>query len=217
MSIKGKVVVVTLVVAVFVAGFGLFIFGFLRERPPAVVVATGDGDAELVLQTVGSLGYGTHADWVSYLVQDQDGSWEQSTIWELPADSTIHVTLYQYDSQTGLRNPFYGAPQGLVEDMRVDGEPVGVLDPDEAAHTFAIPDLGVSVPLKGIAGNASNPCQTAPCDTSSSHVKIEFTFRTGKPGTYRWQCFVPCAAGFLNGNGGPMQTIGFMDGWIEVV
>jgi hypothetical protein len=36
------------------------------------------------------------------------------------------------------------------------------------------------------------------------------------PGTYRWQCFVPCAAGFILGNGGPMQTIGWMDGLIEV-
>jgi len=33
---------------------------------------------------------------------------------------------------------------------------------------------------------------------------------------YRWQCFVPCGLGFLYGNGGPMQTIGFMDGFLEV-
>jgi hypothetical protein len=36
-------------------------------------------------------------------------------------------------------------------------------------------------------------------------------------GTYRWQCFVPCAAGFYLGFGGPMQTIGWMSGEIEVV
>jgi heme/copper-type cytochrome/quinol oxidase subunit 2 len=45
----------------------------------------------------------------------------------------------------------------------------------------------------------------------------EFTFRTGKKGHYRWQCYVPCAAGFLNGFGGPMQTIGYMDGFVNVV
>jgi hypothetical protein len=28
---------------------------------------------------------------------------------------------------------------------------------------------------------------------------------------------VPCAAGFLAGFGGPMQTIGYMDGFLEVV
>jgi hypothetical protein len=28
---------------------------------------------------------------------------------------------------------------------------------------------------------------------------------------------VPCAAGWLLGNGGPMQTLGYMDGFINVV
>ena len=36
-------------------------------------------------------------------------------------------------------------------------------------------------------------------------------------GLYRWQCFVPCAAGFIQGFGGPMQTVGYMDGFIKVV
>jgi hypothetical protein len=27
---------------------------------------------------------------------------------------------------------------------------------------------------------------------------------------------VPCAAGFLDGFGGPMQTLGYMDGFIDV-
>jgi hypothetical protein len=28
---------------------------------------------------------------------------------------------------------------------------------------------------------------------------------------------VPCALGYLYGNGGPMQTIGYMDGFMQVV
>jgi len=28
---------------------------------------------------------------------------------------------------------------------------------------------------------------------------------------------VPCALGFLYGNGGPMQTVGWMDGFMKVV
>ena len=46
---------------------------------------------------------------------------------------------------------------------------------------------------------------------STAHTTITFTFRTGKKGHYRWQCFVPCAAGFVLGFGGPMQSIGYMD------
>jgi hypothetical protein len=212
-----------LVVVIALAGiltFALvsFIAAFLRSRPGTVAVTTTGGETSLVLQTVGQLGYGPKDSWVSYLARRPDGSWEQSTVYELPAYSTIHVTIHQFDSQTGLRNPFFGKPQGLLGGtMMVDGRPVSVLDPAEAAHTFTIPDLGVSVPLKGIGGDAKDACDVAPCSLDHDHVTIRFSFKTGAPGTYRWQCFVPCAAGFLNGNGGPMQTIGFMDGYVHVV
>jgi hypothetical protein len=49
-----------------------------------------------------------------------------------------------------------------------------------------------------------------------AHTTITFMIRTGKPGHYRWQCFVPCAAGFYTGFGGPMQTVGWMDGYLNV-
>ena len=52
---------------------------------------------------------------------------------------------------------------------------------------------------------------------SNAHDTITFTFHTGKAGHYRWQCFVPCAAGFVYGFGGPMQTVGYMDGYVDVV
>jgi hypothetical protein len=50
-----------------------------------------------------------------------------------------------------------------------------------------------------------------------AHRTITFTFHTGKSGHYRWQCFVPCAAGWIDGFGGPMQTIGYMDGFLDVL
>jgi hypothetical protein len=36
-------------------------------------------------------------------------------------------------------------------------------------------------------------------------------------GDFIWQCRVPCGGGFLDGFGGPMQTIGFMTGSMQVV
>ena len=72
-------------------------------------------------------------------------------------------------------------------------------------------------PLYGIADDAKNPCDNAPCPLSTAHETIEFTFRTPGKGLYRWQCFVPCAAGYDQGFGGPMQTVGYMDGFIKVV
>jgi hypothetical protein len=44
-----------------------------------------------------------------------------------------------------------------------------------------------------------------------------FSFRVpDHAGIYRWQCYVPCGGGFIDGNGGPMQTIGYMTGNMEV-
>ena len=101
--------------------------------------------------------------------------------------------------------------------MEIDGRPLRALDPSLASHTFAIPDLGVSVPIQGVADDAGNPCEVAPCSTSFNHKTITFTFRTRASGVYHWQCFVPCAAGWQYGFGGPMQTFGYMDGLIKVV
>jgi hypothetical protein len=186
-------------------------------RPPAVAAAGAAPRASLTLQTVASIGFGPHPDWVSYLARDPLGKWQHSTVLTVPAHSLVKVTIYQFDTATGLRNPFWGGPHGLVGEMTVDGKRVPTLDPMLASHTFAIPDLGVSVPLKGVPDNAKNQCSVAPCSLSQAHTTVTFMFRTGKAETLRWQCFVPCAAGFIFGNGGPMQSVGYMDGYLRVV
>jgi hypothetical protein len=197
---------------------GLYISLFLTREPATVLAKTvAARRAQLTLQTVAAIGHGPTPDWVSYYIRNDRGRWEHSTIFHLPAHAQVTVTIYQYDTGTGLRNPLWSQPRGVVGNtMYVDGKPYKSLDPDEASHTFTVPDLGVSVPLKGVADDAPNQCAVAPCDPSKAHTTIRFTFRTGKPGTYRWQCFVPCAAGFILGFGGPMQTIGYMDGELVV-
>jgi hypothetical protein len=217
-TLRLRIAVVVVVTASFAFAVVFYVVAFLRNRPPTLAVKATNGEASLVLQTVGAFGHGAHADWVSYLAQKPDGSWSHSTDYELPANSTIHVTIVQYDSQTGLRNPFFGNVQGTEGGtMSVDGKQVTSIDPATAAHTFAIPDLGLMVPLQGIADNATKPCSTSPCTENFDHVTVEFSFKTGAPGRYRWQCYVPCAAGTLYGNGGPMQTVGYMDGFVQVV
>jgi hypothetical protein len=193
---------------------------FLTRSPETVAAPARAGrPVELTLQTVGALGprY-AHPDWVSYLVQNEDGEWVHSTHLKVPANSLVRVTINQYDTATGLRNPFFARPQGVEGGvMHLDGKPVDVIDPNLTSHTFAIPQLGVFVPLPGVADNAPNQCGAAPCTLAQAHRTITFTFRTGKPGRYRWQCFVPCAAGFVLGFGGPMQSFGYMDGYLDVV
>jgi hypothetical protein len=193
----------------------------LMQSPSAVAGSmSGSGQAvNVTLQTVAGLGpkY-QESSWVSYLVRNPEGRWVHSTKLSLPAHTLVQVTIYQYDSATGLRNPFFARPQGTTGGvMRVDGKAVDVIDPDLASHTFAIPQLGVFVPLPGVADDAKNQCSAAPCTLQEAHRTITFSFRTAGPGRYRWQCFVPCAAGFITGFGGPMQTFGYMDGYVDVV
>jgi len=208
------------VLAGFGAAAGLIAFyvgSYLMVRPPAVAAVAGTGGSRLTLQTVASLGRGPHPDWVSYLARAPDGEWRHTTVLKVPAHSLIRVTIYQYDTATGLRNPYWGGPRGIVGEMSVNGRRVPTLDPDLASHTFAIPELGVSVPLEGVADDAKNQCSVAPCSLAEAHTTVRFAFRTGAPGTFRWQCFVPCAAGFVLGFGGPMQSLGYMDGYLRVV
>jgi hypothetical protein len=196
-----------------------YVVGWLMRAPETVAAGSAGAGrvVELELQTVAALGprY-ANSTWVSYLVKDARGEWRHSTNFSVSANATVRVTIEQYDTATGLRNPFFAQPQG-VSAFRVDGEPQQVVDPNSPGHTFAIPQLGVYVPLPGVSDSAPNQCSEAPCSAEQAHRTVTFSFRTGKAGRYRWQCFVPCAAGFINGLGGPMQTIGYMDGFLEVV
>jgi len=224
MTTKVRAAIAVAILAVAVVGFVVYVAAFARHRPPSVAVVVGaDGTATLTLQTVGTLGHGHHGDWPSYLVQRPDGSWAHATTFQLPANSTVRVKVLEYDTQTGLRNNFFALPQGLVNgEMTIDdgssSQTVSAVDPSTVAHTWTIPGMGISVPLVGVANNAPNQCTTAPCDESTAHRTIEFVIRTGEKGHYRWQCIVPCApGGFLFGNGGPMQTVGYMGGYVDVV
>jgi hypothetical protein len=201
---------------------GLYVADWATSQPPTIAAVTApqsSGGNHLTLETVAAIGpkYSpTHPDWVSYLVR-RNGKWIHSTIYTVPANSIVHVTVYQYDGERGLRNPFLSQVQGTIGGtVQVDGKTVNAIKPEEASHTFVVPALGVFVPLPGVAEEAKNQCEFAPCE-GAAHRTIEFSFRTGKKGRYRWQCFVPCAAGFLDGFGGPMQTLGYMDGFLNVV
>jgi hypothetical protein len=174
---------------------------------------------DLNIMTVAAVGpkLSSNPDWVSYLIQDSSGQWKRETVWKLPANATVHVTIYNFDGASGLRNAYLGRPRGMDGgQITVDGKALNAVNPDDASHTFAVPQLGLIVAIPGVGDNAKNQCGYAPCAMSNAHRTIQFTFHTTRPGHYRWQCFVPCAAGWIDGFGGPMQTIGYMDGFLDV-
>jgi hypothetical protein len=203
---------------------GLYVASWATSFPKTVAAVStpsvaGVSGTQLTMQTVAAIGpkYSpSNPDWVSYLVKEK-GKWVHSTVFKVPANSVVHVTVLQYDGDSGLRNPFLSQVQGTLNGKEtVDGKQIEAIDPEEASHTFAVPQLGVFIPLPGVPEEAKNQCESAPCTLAQAHRTITFTFRTGKKGRYRWQCFVPCAAGWIDGNGGPMQTLGYMDGFLEV-
>lgn len=201
-----------LVGGVVVAGVlvGFFVTRFLNPRPPQITAATtsqvlqGRPVVDFNLTTVAAVGdagqgKGEHPNWVGYL---------PTTYLKVPVGAVVHMTIDQQDGQSGLRNEYFGLVRGTVNDqMTLNGKVTQAIDPTTAAHTFTIPDLGVSVPLEGVADDAPANAQNV----------IQFDFVVpDKPGLFRWQCFVPCAAGTLYGNGGPMQTLGYMAGELQV-
>ncbi len=215
LGVGGAVVVLGVLIGLYVASWATSF--------PKTIAATqsSTGGVNLTLETVAAIGKKlspSHPEWVAYLIKN-NGQWAHTTVWKVPANSEVHITIEQYDGDSGLRNPFLSQVQGTVGGTEtIDGtKTVSSIDPEEASHTFAIPELGVFVPLPGVPEEAKNQCEEGPCEPTMAHHTITFTFRTGKRGRYRWQCFVPCAAGWLSGNGGPMQTLGWMDGYIDVV
>ncbi|HEU5243992.1 MAG TPA: hypothetical protein VIR14_04770 [Gaiellaceae bacterium] len=224
LGVKLLLVVVAVVAAGVMIGFYVSHLTTLAGSPSYSVPVSGTKSHPVVnleFQTVAAVGskVSRNPDWVSYLVKTTSG-WRRETVWDLPANATVHVTWLNFDGASGLRNPYYGLPQGIVgNQIRVDGKPARSIDPNDASHTFAVPALGIIVAAPGVADNAKNQCgyATYGCPMANAHRTIQFTFHTpAKGGHFRWQCFVPCAAGWVDGFGGPMQTIGYMDGFLNV-
>jgi hypothetical protein len=219
-----KLVAVLAAVAVLGVLIALYVALWATNIPQTVAatpVASEPGTTHLTLQTDAAVGPKMspgHPDWVGYLVLNK-GHWERSTVFSVPANSLVHITIYQFDGDSGLRNPFLSETEGTVGGTEtIDGKAVNHINPEEASHTFVVPQLGIFVPMPGVPEEAKNQCEYGPCDPSTmAHHTVEFTIRTGKKGRYRWQCFVPCAAGTYLGFGGPMQTFGYMDGYLDVV
>jgi len=154
---------------------------------------------------------GAHPDWVSY---------GPSTNLHAPAHTLLTVTIKQYDSGGPITNPYFAQARGtLGGTMTVDGKTVKSVDPEAVGHTFTIHSaptnqdpLFVSVPLPAVPDDAPN----APgSDYAQPHV-VTFSFVTGGPGKYVWNCEYPCGDGYYASFGGLMATGGYMSGTFTV-
>ncbi len=219
---------VTALLVAFVAVVALVVFvamHFVGGTPPTINYSpyASGGQVNVVLQTDPQNTVTNHPDWVSYFIQDpHTKQWVHTTYFEVPAATKVNITILAYDGCTPLRNPVWGRVTGTIGGVEyVNGKPVSQLNSwaqCSVQHTFTMPALGINVPVASPTSlNANNNlCGTSPC-TSGPHQVVTFSFMTpAKGGTFTWQCIVPCGGGFVDGNGGPMGTPGYMAGQMEV-
>lgn len=232
MSLPARITVLAVAFAAVVAGAVFVVIHYLLgPTPPTVDFTAGHASGQPVNMTIQVdpvNDASSTPDWVSYFVRSpQTGRWVHSTIWQLPADTRVNVTAYEYDTCDPLRNQLWGRVTGTVggvmavsgEADGVNGKAVSVVNSDTTcgvAHTLTVPGLGLNVPFAGVLYTASNQCTQAPCVLANPHTVTRFSFFTKGPGSYRWQCFIPCGLATDDGNGHAMGTIGFMAGFLQV-
>jgi hypothetical protein len=220
---------VTTLLAAFVVVVALVIYiviHFLLGGPPvenftAGVTPDTGATVHVLMQEDPQNSVSSHPDWVSYFIKSPTtGAWVHTTLFSVPAGSRIDMTILGYDGCTPLRNPVFGQVTGTIGGKEyVNGKPVSAINSwtgCTVGHTFSIPQLGVNVPMASPSLTA-DLCGNSPCTKGPREV-MQFSFMTPRTGgSFIWQCRVPCGGGFLDGFGGPMQTIGFMTGSITVV
>jgi len=230
-----------LVAFVIVVGLGVFValhyIGATSALPTVNYTASG-GQVNVVLQEDPGNDTSSVPNWVTYYTQDPaTKNWLHTTLFSVPASTKVNVTIYGFDGCTPLRNNYFSQIQGTigntvtVQQFDKNNKPLGPAQTGSTinswaacnvGHTFAIPAMGLYVPVASpnAQNSLNNLCGTFPCTPTSGGAYSLETFSFMSPshtGTFRWQCLVPCGGGFINGNGGPMQTLGFMAGFMDVV
>jgi hypothetical protein len=237
-SLPARVTTLVIAFLAVVAG-GIYVaFNFIAAKPSTLDFAASGGQVNITMMTAAQTSSGSKPDWVTYFIEDPSThQFVHTTYFEVPANSTVNVTILGYDGCTPLRNPVWGHVTGTIGNVEnvqfFDGKSMSA--PQQLStfdswggctvqHTFAIPNLGINVPIASVTTFKENsnlcgnsPCTEDPTDKNSPHTVVTFSFKTpSQGGSYRWQCFVPCGLGYVDGNGGPMGTPGYMMGQMEV-
>ena len=230
-----------LVAVAAVVGVGIFValyyIGGASNLPTVHYTASG-GQVNVMLQEDPGNDSATKPNWVTYYVQDPvSKQWIHTTLFSVPADTKVNMTIFGFDGCTPLRNNFWSQVQGTiggtvtVQQFDMNNKPLGpvqttsVINSWQAcnvAHTFAIPSMNlyVPVPSPNAQNSKKNLCSTYPCTPSAGGAYALETFSFMTPahgGVFRWQCLIPCGGGYIDGNSGPMQTLGYMMGEMDVV
>ena len=165
------------------------------------------------LQGVHGKGGGPHPDWVTYSNDNVD----------VPANTTVDVTIDQYDSGGAANNPFFDSVVGTIGgDDTVNGVTTTKIGANDVGHTFTmrgLPGNGkplfISVPLP-LNTATKFPVHIGEGDYPKP-VVVKFSFKTGGPTVYEFNCEFPCGGSREgNGFGEAMSSFGYMSGTFTV-
>ena len=141
------------------------------------------------------------------------------TNFEVPAHSVITMTVTNYDSGESLNNDYFAHVRGTIDgSATLNGVRITQISTHAVGHTFTIHGLAVnqdemfvSVPMQAVAEENIPDAGY----TSKPNVTV-FTFITGGPGDYVWNCEYPCGDGSIAKFGHAMSTMGYMSGHFTV-
>lgn len=146
----------------------------------------------------------------AYYVVGPSGLQSSANI-SVPANEAIRLVIVDYDNGApGVNDSSVGQVTGTTNDqmqilnntlvnstisssgIEIKGvQTVSSVPTSEVAHTFSVTSLGINIPVP-------------PLSTIVTYVTL-------KPGTYTWQCLIPCGGGPY-GTQGAMDTAGWMYG-----
>jgi hypothetical protein len=225
----------TVLVGVVVVG-GAVMLTHSRQAQPAVLAATVVGTADtpqgtlphatielsIYPQASSAIPGPTNGVNAQIAATDQD-TWPfywPTTALQLPAHTLVTMTVHQYDSSGAVYNPFFAKVTGTVDGIaEFNGMKKSEIAPADVAHTFMIhqypeggqPNFFLNVPMLGVASDAPTQANGYPAP-----VDVTFSFITGDPGEYVWNCEDPCGNSYVQ-FGGVMSQRGWMSGTVSVV
>ena len=210
MSLPARIVTLLVAFAAVVAGAVFIVLHYLGSSLEVVnysSVASG-GVVNVVLQEDPQNNSSSEPDWVSYYVQDpKTKAWVHTTLFSVPKNTRVNMTILGYDGCTPLRNNYFSLVQGTlgggmtVQQFKTVGQPLGPArrysvvnswSDCSVGHTFAIPSLHLFVPMASPVTALFNKdgCTDSPC-TEGPHSVMKFSFRTpNSTGTFRWQSWL---------------------------
>ena len=132
------------------------------------------------------------------------------------------ITVFQYDSGETLNNDFFSHVIGTVDGNATwNGKPFTELALDEIGHTFTIhslptnqDDFFLNVPLPLVDEDILVAAEEK--GEYPEPQVVVFSFITGGPGEYVWNCEFPCGDGTYGNFGDAMSALGYMAGRFSV-